>query len=89
MELKSVTLLPSDASILTCGSKLTSMLVTLLLNPLNTDNTIINAATPIVTPIIDIKEIIVIKLKFFFENKYRFAMKNSSPKYDLNDLIKF
>jgi len=42
----------------------------------------IKAATPMVTPMIEIKEIMVIKLNFFFENKYRFAIKNSSPNYD-------
>jgi len=36
------------------------------------------AATPMVTPIIEMNEIIVMKLTRFFENKYRFAMKYST-----------
>ena len=51
--------------------------VTRLPNPLKTDSTTINAATPIVIPATDITEIIVIKLILCFETRYLFATNDS------------
>ena len=50
---------------------------TRLPNPLNTDSTATSAATPIVTPVIDIAEMIETNFRFFLLNKYRRAIRCS------------
>jgi hypothetical protein len=47
---------------------------TRLPNPLNTDRTTISAATPIVTPVTEIAEMIETNFTLFLLNKYRNAM---------------
>ena len=53
--------------------------VTRLPNPLKTDRTTINAATPIVIPDIEINQMIVMKFTLCFETKYLLEMKDSKP----------
>jgi hypothetical protein len=50
---------------------------TRLPNPLNTDSTTMSAATPIVTPVTDIPEMIETNFRFFLLNKYRRAIRRS------------
>jgi hypothetical protein len=50
---------------------------TKLPNPLNTDSTTTSAATPIVTPVIEIAEMSETNFRFFLLNKYRNAIRFS------------
>jgi hypothetical protein len=64
-------------SILKCGSKLIRIEDTKLPKPLNTERTTIRAATPIVTPIMDIAEMIETNFILFLLSKYLRAIWSS------------
>jgi hypothetical protein len=44
-------------------------------NPLNTERTIINPAVPTITPMIEIRDMMLAALPFLLEKRYRRAMK--------------
>src|SRR5690606_13005604 len=67
---------PMDASIFSSASKEAYKPLINSSSPLKTDNTMTSAIVPTATPIMDIRDSTVMKLRFFLLRKYRDAMKN-------------
>jgi hypothetical protein len=70
-----------------CDDKETVFSVIARSNPFNTETAMINAATPIATPVMEINVMKEMKLDSFLERKNRFARKKLTISWPLNSFL--